>query len=406
MVNVVFVVPYFGMNVRHCLAQLAGLEGVRLGLITREPEDRVPEFLRKRVAGHYRVANTLDPDQLILGARAFQKEWGKVDRLLAYMEEMQLPLAQARDALGIPGMRAEVAKSFRDKNRMKEVLARAGLPVARQARVTSGEDAQRFVTQVGYPIVLKPLAGVGTKDTMRVSNDGELYAALNRLLPSRQRPVQAEEFVSGEEFTFETASVNGEAVWHSSTYYLPGPLQVVENPWMQYCVLLPREPHKHAADFRELNVRALKALGMKTGLSHMEWFRRKDGSVVISEVAARPPGVNIMDMMGYAHGMDMWEKWIRLMVYGTFEAPERRWACGVAFLRGSGHGRVVSRVEGVEEIVRKLGDDVVRASLPKVGQPRSSHYEGEGFVVVRAEQTSEAVDKLRAIITQTTVEYR
>ena len=39
-----------------------------------------------------------------------------------------------------------------------------------------------------------------------------------------------------------------------------------------------------------LNARALAALGMGTGLSHMEWFLRKDGSPVVSEVGARPPG--------------------------------------------------------------------------------------------------------------------
>ena len=36
---------------------------------------------------------------------------------------------------------------------------------------------------------------------------------------------------------------------------------------------------------------ALGALGMGTGLTHMEWFLRADGSAIVSEVGARPPGV-------------------------------------------------------------------------------------------------------------------
>lgn len=406
MIHVVFVAPYFGATIVNCLIALSELEGVHLGVITQEPEERIPPRLRERLRGHFRVPNTLDGEHLALAARAFQREWGRVDRLLGYLEQLQLPLAEARDALGIPGMGIEAATAFRDKNRMKDLLGKAGLPVARQARVRDADDVRRFVEQVGYPVVLKPLAGLGTKDTMRVSSDEELYAALNVLLPTRERPVQAEQFVSGEERTFETVTIAGEPVWHSSTYYLPGPLEVVENAWMQYCVLLPREQLEPQADaFRPLNTRALAALGMRTGLSHMEWFLQQDGTPVISEVAARPPGVNIMLMTGIAHGVDLWRKWAQLMVHETFEIPAREWACGCAFFRGQGRGRVVSAVEGFEEAVRDLGDLVVEGRLPKVGMPRSSHYEGEGWAVVRHRETAGAVEALRHLVTKTKVHY-
>jgi hypothetical protein len=64
--------------------------------------------------------------------------------------------------------------------------------------------------------------------------------------------------------------VRGAAAW-SSSYYVPGPPEVLENPWMQYCVLLPREQlQPHAEAFRPTNVAALRALGLETGFSHME----------------------------------------------------------------------------------------------------------------------------------------
>ena len=156
---------------------------------------------------------------------------------------------------------------------MKATLRDAGLPVAKQKRISNAEDVRLFAEGVGYPIVLKPLAGVGSKNTMRVSNEDDLLGALNLLLPSEESPVQAEQFVQGEEHTLESVTIHGETVWQSSTYYLPGPLKVIENPWMQYCVLLPREQAPaHVSAFSSLNSRALNALGMETGLSHMEWF--------------------------------------------------------------------------------------------------------------------------------------
>ncbi|MCA8926046.1 MAG: ATP-grasp domain-containing protein [Planctomycetes bacterium] len=406
MVHVVFVAPYFGNTILKCIDVISSLEDVKLGVISQQPEEHLPPKLRERVSGHYRIPNTLDVGQLVVAARGFQREWGTVDRLLGFLEQLQLPLAEAREALGISGMHTEAARNFRDKNCMKAVLAQAGLPVARQARIRGLRDAEEFVERVGFPIILKPLDGLGTRDTFRVSDQAELYAALNKLLPTPARPAQAEEFVRGAEHTFETMSIRGEAVWSSSTYYLPGPLEVVESPWIQYCVLLPKERlGEHSAPFAEINAKALKALGMQTGLSHMEWFHTKSGKRVISEVAARPPGVNIMSVNSFAHEVDMWEKWARLMVHETFTIPERKWAAGAAFLRGSGAGRTVARIDGLKEVLHDLGDAVVQTQLPRVGMPRSSHYEGEGWVIVRHPETQGAAEALQQVISRTRIHY-
>jgi hypothetical protein len=102
----------------------------------------------------------------------------------------------------------------------------------------------------------------------------------------------------------------------------------------------------------------------------------------------------------------MWARWARLMVFETFELPERQLACGCAFFRGHGPGRVVSAVEGLDEVIAELGDTVVTGSRPKVGQPRSSHYEGEGWVLVRHRDTQGVVDALKKLVTRTTIRYR
>ncbi len=397
--NVVFVAPWFGANMVHCIAHL-GAMNVRVGIVSSQALTALPAPLRQTLAGHYQVDDCLAVGQLASAVRAFQKEWGKVDRLVGYLEQMQVPLADARERLGIPGMHGAAARNFRDKNRMKEVLRGAGLPVARQVRVHGPADALRFVQEVGYPVVMKPIDGMGSIGTQRCSRPEDLYRALNRLMPSPSRPVQCEEFVIGEEHTLETVFVGGEPVWRSSTYYLPGPLKVLETPWMQYCVLLPREQERpHVQRFAELNTRALRALGLVTGIAHMEWFIRPDGSPVISEVGARPPGANIMAIMGIAHGIDVWEKWLRVEIFGEFSAPPRSCAAGSAFLRAQGPGRAVREVSGIEEVSRKLGDNLVRARWPRVGQARATSYEGEGWALVRGETTEEAVAALRTVIT-------
>ena len=405
MKNVVLVAPYFGENMLHCIRCFAELD-VKLGLVTHESEDRVPDELRSSLAGHYRISNSGDPDQLAAAARAYQKEWGTVDRLEGYLEQLQVPIAQAREACGIDGMHAEAAKNFRDKNRMKQVLREAGVSVARQARITGADDAREFVEAVGYPIVLKPIDGAGARNTMRAVDDQDLFAALERLLPSEERPVQAEEFVRGEEHTFEAVTIDGAPVWSSSTYYLPGPLEVLENPWMQYCLLLPREQQPHVDAFAETNRAALTALGMRNGFSHMEWVLTSGGRALVSEVGARPPGANIMILNGAAHDVDMWRKWARLQVEREWDMPERAYATGCAFLRAQGRGAQVSRIIGLDLVQERIGDAVVQAKLPRVGQTRSSHYEGDGWVVVRHRETRGVVEALRTLVTQLVIEAR
>lgn len=404
MKHVVLVAPYFGPTMRTCLNAFANLRGVRLGLISNQPREAIPGSLTHKIHGHYRVGNALNPDHLERACRGFAAEWGRIDRLIGYLEHLQGPMAEVRSRLDLPGMKREAARNFRDKNTMKRTLRDAGLPVARQKRVTSGDDASRFIEAVGYPVVLKPLAGVGSKNTLRVANEDDLFAALNLLLPSEDNSIQAEQFVQGEEHTLEAVTINGETVWQSSTYYLPGPLKVIENPWMQYCVLLPREQTpRHVGAFAPINERALNALGMETGLSHMEWFSTAQSGPVISEVGARPPGVNIMPMMGHAHGVDMWQKWAELMVHDTWEMPPRRAAVGCAFLRAQGRGQRVTAVHGLLEAQAGVEGMVLEARLPHVGQLRSAHYEGEGYVMISAPDTERVVQGLRHIISNVRV---
>ena len=154
----------------------------------------------------------------------------------------------------------------------------------------------------------------------------------------------------GDEFSFDSVFIAGEMVWHSINHYMPSPLTVLEHPWIQWCVVLPRDISGTEFDpIRRAGVDALRALGMHTGLSHMEWFRRADGSAAVSEVGARPPGAQFSTLMSFAHDVDMYEAWARLMVYDTFDPPERKWAVGAAYLRPQGHGRIRA-VHGIDRL--------------------------------------------------------
>ena len=404
MPNAVFVAPFLMESTLRFVDAAASLPGVNLGLVSQDPEESVPPGLRSKLAGHYRIDDGLDPSQIKAGTEAIARHLGSVDRILGSLEQLQVPLGIVRDALGLPGMGAAAAANFRDKARMKTVLTEHGVPCARHRLAHTPQDAIDFAHEVGFPLVVKPPAGAGTIDTFRISSADEFQRWLQVAPPRRERPVQVEEFLTGEEFSFDSVYLNGQVVWHNISRYLPTPLEAVENPWIQFAVLLPRDidgPEYNG--IRQIGTAALHALGMTNGLAHMEWFRRPDGSAAVSEVGARPPGALITPLMSWAHERDFYSEWARLMIYDNFDPPERRFAAGAAFLRGQGEGRIRA-VHGLEEMQREVGELVVEARLPKEGATPSSSYEGDGYVIVRHPDTGVVAHALRRLIETIRVE--
>ena len=395
---VVFVAPFWTESALRMIEATASLVEVRLGVISQDPLEHLPPALAGQLVAHWRVDNSLDTAQVIWAARSLADHYGPIDRLFGAAEHLQLQLAETRAELGIPGLSVEAALNFRDKARMKTLLRNAGLPCARHCLAESAAHAWEFISAVGYPVVVKPPAGAGAEGTARVENDEQMHAALLGAQPAPAHPLLIEEFITGQEHSFDTLSLDGRPVFHSLTRYRPSALEVMNVPWVQWCVMLPREVDApQYDDIRTAAFRALEVLGMGTGMSHMEWFRRRDGSIAISEVAARPPGAQFTTLIARAHDVDLLQIWARLMIFGEFEPISRRYAAGIAFLRGMGNGHVVA-VHGLDEAQREVGALVTDVKLPTPGQPSADGYEGEGYVIVRHPETAVVEQALERII--------
>lgn len=402
---VVFVCPVISENAARMIVAAATLPGVRVGVISGDPQDQAPEWARRSIGAHWRVDDILDTNQLVAAARGLSAMTGMpVFRLFGAYEQAQVPIARARESLGIHGMSAGIAENFRDKARMKDILRSAGIPCARHALATSSVEAVAAARRIGFPLVVKPPAGAGSVATYRVESEQQLRSILAMNHPSSAHPTLLEEFIVGTEHSLESISIGGQAVWHSLTNYAPTPLDVVRNPWIQWCVILPREvDDPRYDDIRQAASAALVALGMDTGLSHMEWFRRRDGSVAIGEVGARPPGAQITTLVSRANDIDFLAAWARVMVFGQFSPPTRKYAVGAAFLRGQGSGQVRS-VHGLETVVRELGGMVCDHKIPHPGQESVDSYEGEGHIIVRHPETAVVEQALSRIISLIRVE--
>lgn len=405
MPNVVFVLPFAMESSLRFLRAAAMLPDVRLAVVSQDPVEKLPEEIRHLLQGFVRVEDGLSTPQLTAAVQKLGRQLGSVDSLLGILEPLQEPLAEVREALRIRGMDRGEASNFRDKAQMKAVLAEHSLPCARFLLCRSLDSGLQFGQAIGYPLVGKPPAGAGAKTTERLVDEGSLRAFLTRVQVSQQRAVLLEEFVQGAEFSFDAVTIGGTHVFHSISEYHPTPLQVLEDEDVQWCVVCPRDiGSERFAAIREAGPKCLAALGMWTGMAHMEWFLRRDGSIAIGEVAARPPGAQFMTLMSYAHDTDMYRAFAQLMIFGAFSPPVRVYATGAVYLRGKGKG-TVQRIEGLQPLLQEFSNLVVEAKLPKVGQSKADSYEGEGYVIVRHEDTAvvqrtvqQLADRVRVVL--------
>ncbi len=398
--TVLFVAPFLLDATLKFVQAANAVPGTRLVVLTQDDAHRLPAG-----ALHWKVSDATRTDTIVDAARQIMARFGGAHCIIGILENIQDQLAEARVALGLPGITPDVARRFRDKGVMKSALRAAGLPTARHARLRSKQDAWRFIEEVGYPIVVKPPDGAGCRATYKIDSPDDLSAALAELRPAPDREALAEEFVKGEEYSFDTIMIDGRPVFHNIGRYLPGPLDVMRNDWIQWCVYLPREIGPEFDPIRKVGFEANRALGLGTAMTHMEWFRRADGSPVISEVGARPPGAQFTSLMSWAHDRSLYAAWAHAMIDGRVEGSfHRKYSAGVAFLRGDGHGKV-ARVENLEAAQRKVGHLVVEARLPVVGRERAAGYEGEGYVIVRHPDTNVVTDALATLIDTIRVQY-
>ena len=174
--NVVFVAPYFLEATMRFVDAAVGLPGVRVALVGSEPPEKVPGALAASLATYVRVDDCLDARSLADGVREAGRRLGSVDRALSILEDLQVPLAQVREELGIAGMDEQTAVGFRDKARMKDVLRAAGVPCARHGLARSVEEAWAAAEWCGFPVVVKPPAGAGARGTFRLESADQLQA--------------------------------------------------------------------------------------------------------------------------------------------------------------------------------------------------------------------------------------
>lgn len=375
--------PGFPAEVPFYVRGLARRGAVVLG-VGDLPEAALPPVAREALSAYLRVDRLFDAPALIDALRRWDLPL-KLDRVEALWEVTVDLSAEVREAFRLPGLHATQASWFRDKDAMRRVLERAGIRNPRFARAQGLDELRAAARRVGFPLIVKPLAGAGSANTHRVGSPAELEA----LLPSLAgvRLFMVEEFVRGDEYTFDALSHRGEILYHSILRYRPTMLESRSQEWIspQNMVLRDLDTPLFRRAY-ELGRSVLGALEYPGGITHMEWFHTPDDELVFGEIAARPPGGMTGELMNRACDFDVYEAWADTVLRGRIDQRiQRRYNVGMVFKRAMGEGRIVA-IEGLDEMRRRLGDALVRTDLLPIGAQRRDWKQtllSDGFVILR-----------------------
>lgn len=383
MPRVLFVSPGYPSEMPHFVLGLAEVGAEVLG-VGDQPLPLLPEGVRRALSGYLRV-RSLWEEEAVVAAIATWLDGRAVDRVECLWEPAMLLAARVRENLRAPGLSVERTVPFRNKEAMKRALDAAGIRTPRHTSARGGAAVHEASERIGFPLIVKPIAGAGSADTYRVESARELETVMGRI--EHLDEVSVEEFVDGEEYTFDTIAVAGSPVFHNIAWYRPRPLVARTNEWISPQVVALREPDRQElAGGVAMGRAVLAALGFENGFTHMEWYLKADGEAVFGEIGGRPPGAHQVDQMNYACDIDVFLGWAEAVCFGRFSQDVRRlYNVANVYKRARGEG-AIERVEGLDRFRRRHGDALVWENLLPVGARRRNWRQtlvSDGFVVVR-----------------------
>jgi len=388
--NVVMLSPGYPAEMAFFTRGLAAV-GARVIGVGDQPPHALPPVAREALA-HYEHVSLSDEGAVLTALQGLARH-ARIDQVECLWEPYMILAARIREMFGLPGMTVEQTVPFRDKERMKQVLDAAGIRTPWHVSTTTVAGVWDAAERIGFPLIVKPIAGAGSADTYRIDSVQELSEVLPML---RHVPeLSVEEFVDGDELTYDTVCANGHVLFENVLWYRPRPLQMRMHEWVSPVSISLRDltvPDIQGG--RQMGADVLAALGFNTGFTHMEWYRKADGEVVFGEIGARPPGARVVDMMNYATDGDVYVGWAEAVVHGRMQQLDRHYNVGSIFKRAHGAGRI-THVDGLERLLADFGDAVAVLDLLPVGAPRRdwrSSVIGDGMIVVRHPEFQRVVE--------------
>jgi biotin carboxylase len=291
-------------------------------------------------------------------------------------------------ALGLPHPDPDAIRACRNKHTQRLRLAAAGVPGPAFAAAGTPASAVNAAERIGFPVVVKPVAGSGSIGTRLCESAVAVHDAAAAVLAADpaalalppQDAVMVEAKLDGAEFSVET--LDDQVIGVIGKRLGPEPYFVE----VGHDFPAPLDRAAQAA-LERTALDALHALGLGWGAAHVELRYSEPAGARLIEVNPRLAGGMIPRMIQEARGIDMiFHMVAKAAGRATAPRPGRSRPAAIRFLVAPHAGRLVEvagvaaarRVPGVVEVglTCRPGQDVVL---------RQSFQDRLGYVIATAE---------------------
>jgi len=230
-------------------------------------------------------------------------------------------------ACGLSFHSVDTTRLLTDKLAQRTALAAAGIDTTRYRAVTGPDDAVAAIAEVGLPAVVKPRRGYASRGVRRVDSVAECRAAIAEQVAGSADDalLLVEEYLRGEPSCAGSRwgdYVSVEAIVHDGEVEpvcITGKCRLAP-PFREQGVFLPATvPAELAERIVAVTVGALRALGVRSGLTHTELKLTPNGPKIL-EVHGRLGGF-VADLLRRAGGIDLVRAGLRLALGRRPELP-------------------------------------------------------------------------------------
>ncbi len=324
----------------------------------------------------------VDREQAQLVAQTLANH-GPFTHVIAGTETAVIAAAMMRRLLDARRYPQSTVLRCRNKLDMKRHLAQFSVPMTDFLGGSRAPATTEIVERLGLPVVVKPLLMSGGRGIAFVRSAEELAT-------TSLRGCILERYVDAPEASVESFIHQGEIRFENVTRY---------HRKTRMNIAPATFPGTTMQEILDVNRRVIDALDIRWGMTHLEVYLTGKG-VLFGEVALRPPGGYIMDLLELAWGFDPWNAMVAMELDQPFEFPKQPTAvAGVAILH-PGPGRI-AKIEGVDH-VNSLPSVVGTKLKVDVGsqiEDRTGVGRDVGRVLVRADREAdveEALDEIDA----------
>ena len=324
-----------------------------------------------------------------------------LDAVVAVDDQGLLIAALAAAELGLPANAPVAVARTRDKAAMRFALAPSNVLQPDFWIVGRDDDVVAAASEVGWPVVVKPVSLSASRGVIRADDPAGVEAAAERVRAileedghPAEEPLLVEAYVPGEEVAVE-ALLRGGRLEVLAIFDKPDPLT---GPYFEETLYVTpsRLPAQLQAEIATSVSAAAEAIGLEEGPVHAELRIDPDGRPWILELAARTIGGLCARTLRFAAGVTLEELVLRHALGLPIDPRREMVAAGVMMLPIPAAGRLVA-VHGRDEARAVPHVTALEISIPIGGQVRPLP-EGDrylGFLFARASTPAEVEHALR-----------